>query len=74
VWRVSPGAPAAAGLRLTRSRSASSGAKPDGATQRQDRDDAALFVGGEFAASPAGDSYLAKWGCRPKAMAKESRL
>ena len=34
----------------------------------------ALYVGGEFVSSPAGDGYLAKWGSRPKDTVKRRRL
>ena len=34
----------------------------------------ALFAGGEFGGSPAGDSYLAKWACKPKATVTRRRL
>ena len=35
-------------------------------TSWDDGNGPALFAGGEFGASPAGDSYLAKWGCKKK--------
>ena len=34
----------------------------------------ALFVGGGFTSSPAGDSHLAKFGCRPKPTVKPRKL
>jgi len=34
----------------------------------------ALYAGGEFLVSPAGDSYLAKWGCKPKETVKGRKL
>ena len=39
-----------------------------------DGDGPALYVGGDFLTSPAGDSYLAKWGCRPKTTAKQRKF
>ncbi len=39
-----------------------------------DGDGPALYAGGEFTVSPAGDSYLAEWGCRPKPTVKRRKL